>query len=178
LHKYCLDELKFAGLGFFSNVNGVYLGDPSLDPIMEELNLRKATIFVHPTEPSPQPQLFDISASAIEYPFETTRAITNILFKKARAKFPDVKIIFPHGGGTLPFLAERIIAQAGIPYQGGQDAAATTAQLKEYYFDLCTANGVAQLTALNTYIGAKKLVAGSDCQYYVVPIYPSLASAV
>jgi 6-methylsalicylate decarboxylase len=130
---------------------------------MAELNRRKATIFVHPTDPSPEPQLFDISASAIEYPFETTRAITNIRFKKAKAKFPDVKIIFPHGGGALPLLAERIISQAAIPYQGGQDPVGSAAQLKDYYLDLCTANGFAQLTALNAYVGASKLLAGSDC---------------
>jgi predicted TIM-barrel fold metal-dependent hydrolase len=59
--------------------------------------------------------VFDISASAIEDPFETTRAITNILLKKARAKFPDVKVIFPHGGGTVPFLAERIISHGVTP---------------------------------------------------------------
>jgi hypothetical protein len=104
-------------VGLFSNANGVYLGDPSLDPIMAELNRRKATIFVHPTDPSPEPQLFDISASAIKYPFETARAITNILFKKGKAKFPDVKITFARGGGTVPFLAERMVAQASIPYR-------------------------------------------------------------
>ena len=162
--KYCLDELEFAGVGFFSNANGIYLGDPALDPLMQELNRRKATIFVHPTEPSPMPQTFDISASAIEYPFETTRAITNILFKKARAKFPDVNIIFPHGGGTIPFLAERIVSQASIPYQGGQEIEASAAQLKGYYFDLCTANGAAQLTALQAYVGSSRLLAGSDCE--------------
>ena len=134
---------------------------------MEELNRRKATIFVHPTRPNPLPQTFDISASAIEYPFETTRVITNILFKKARAKFPDVKILFPHGGGTIPFLAERIASQASIPYQGGQDITTSSVQLKDYYFDLCTANGFAQLAALNTYIGPSRLLAGSDCEHSV-----------
>jgi 6-methylsalicylate decarboxylase len=132
---------------------------------MEELNRRKATIFVHPTEPDPKPQGLNISASVIEYPFETTRAITNILFKKARTKFPDVNIIFPHGGGTIPFLSTRIESQATIPtYSGGQDIEVTAAQLRGYYFDLCTANGFAQLTALNAYIGPSKLLSGSDCE--------------
>ena len=166
LYKYCLDELNFDGVGFFSNVNGVYLGDESLDPLMEELNQRRATIFVHPTEPEPKPQTLGISASAIEYPFETTRAITNILFNKARAKFPAVNIIFPHGGGTIPFLAERIVSQAEIPYQGGQDIDASAAQLKGYFFDLCTANGVSQLVALQSYVGSSKLLAGSDCRLH------------
>jgi hypothetical protein len=40
--------------------------------------------------------------------------------------------------------------------------------MKDYYFDLCTTNGVVQLTALNTYIGARKLLAGSDCQYILL----------
>ena len=132
---------------------------------MEELNRRKATIFVHPTAPDPQPTSLSISASVIEYPFETTRAITNILFKRARAKFPDVKIIFPHGGGTLPFLSNRIESQATIPsYSGGQDIEVTAAELKGYYFDLCTANGFAQLTALKAYVGSGNLLSGSDCK--------------
>ena len=171
--KYCLDELKFNGVGFFSNANGLYLGDPELDPIMEELNRRKATIFVHPTGPEPEPQGFNISASVIEYPFETTRAITNILFKRSRTKFPDVKIIFPHGGGTIPFLSNRIESQATIPtYSGGQAIEVTAAQLRGYYFDLCTANDFAQLSALNVFVGPSKLLSGSDCKLTSPQMHP------
>jgi hypothetical protein len=80
-----------------------------------------------------------------------------------QAKFPDAKPVFLHRGGTLPFLAEWIIAQARIPYQDDQDAVGSVAQLKDYSFDLSTSNGVAELNALNTYVGAKKLLAGCDC---------------
>jgi hypothetical protein len=44
--------------------------------------------------------------------------------------------------------------------------------MKDDYFDLCITNGVVRLTALSTYIGAKKLLAGSDCQFIRPPFYP------
>jgi aminocarboxymuconate-semialdehyde decarboxylase len=48
--SYALDTLKLDGIVLFSNARGVYLGDENLDPVFEELERRRAVVFVHPTQ--------------------------------------------------------------------------------------------------------------------------------
>src|SRR5580692_8321842 len=45
---YALDILGLDAFVLFTNSNGVYLGDPSLEPVFEELERRKAIVYVHP----------------------------------------------------------------------------------------------------------------------------------
>jgi hypothetical protein len=157
----------------YTNYNGIYLGDASLDPILDELNRRGSTVFVHPTNPSPVVELGILSAPAIEYPFDTTRAIANLLTTGSRTRHPDIKFIFGHGGGTLPFLGPRIAGITSLPFQGGFNPKESLDELKGYYFDLASTTSHSQLAALNSWCGAGRLLTGSDCLYH----YP-LASVI
>lgn len=100
----------------------------------------------------------------IEYPFDTVRAIENLLLSGQRSRYPDLKIIFSHGGGAIPYLATRIAGVATLPYAGGIAFPETLSQLASYYFDLASATSVIQLTALKSFVGAKSLVTGIDCR--------------
>jgi hypothetical protein len=81
-----------------------------------------------------------------------------------------MNLIFSHGGGTLPFLAGRIIGQAGIPHQGGLNPRESSEELKGYYFDLASAHTAPQLAALNEWVGSSQLLIGSDSQFSSLPI--------
>lgn len=48
---YAYDTLGTVGVKVASNNHGVYLGDPVLDPVFEELNRREAVITIHPSKP-------------------------------------------------------------------------------------------------------------------------------
>lgn len=149
-------------MGLYTNCEGLYLGDPFYDPILAELDRRAATVFVHPVAPVPEVKLKGVSTPAIEYTFETTRTIANLLFSGSRNKYPNVKFIFSHGGGTLPFVASRIVGMASLPFQGGHNPADSMAELKGYYFDLAAVTSAPQLAALNAFVGSSQLVIGSD----------------
>src|SRR5271156_5747281 len=52
--SYALDVLKLDGVVLFSNARGIYLGDARFNPLFDELERRRAVVFVHPTA-SPDP---------------------------------------------------------------------------------------------------------------------------
>lgn len=162
--RYCLDELGFEGIGLYTNYEGKYLGDSFLDPIFEELNRRQATVFVHPTNPPTSPPLQNMSLPVIEYTFDTTRAIGNLLFTGSRKRYPDIKMIFSHGGGALPFLADRLAIQSTLPFHGGRDLNESLTELKGYYYDTAVVLGEPQFAALKALVGPDKLLTGSDCK--------------
>jgi hypothetical protein len=105
---YALDTLKMDGVTTTTSINDAYLGEPQFDPWFEELNRRSATFFVHPTITKAGETLNGLNASVIEFMFDTTRMITNMVATGAKKRFSQIKIISAHGGGTIPFLINRI----------------------------------------------------------------------
>ena len=109
--EYAFDTLHADGVIVLTNSQGVYLGDPRLDPVFAELNRRKAVIFIHPTSPF-CPVCHGSSVGfprpVMEFLFDTTRAVTNLVLLGTLDKFADIKIIVPHAGATLPIMADRI----------------------------------------------------------------------
>jgi predicted TIM-barrel fold metal-dependent hydrolase len=164
-----LDGLGLDGVTLLTNVDGVYLGDLSLEPIMAELNRRHATVFIHPTSPAcwectslgyPRPM--------IEFPFDTTRAVTNMLLSGTLVRHPDIRWIVPHAGGTLPFLAPRI---AGISVLlGADDPAALIAQLRRLHYDVAGSASASVVTALLNFVDRSQVLYGSDWPFTPEPI--------
>ena len=105
---YALDDLRLDGVVLFSNARGTYLGDPRFTPLFDELQRRAAVVFVHPN-PSPDPSAHapGLPDSLIDYPADTTRAIARLHYSNTFARTPDVKYVFAHAGGTVPYLAGR-----------------------------------------------------------------------
>jgi predicted TIM-barrel fold metal-dependent hydrolase len=100
---YALDTLKMDGVTTTTSINDVYLGEPQFDPWLEEVNRRSATFFVHPTITKAGATLLNgLNASVIEFMFDTTRMITNMVATGAKKRFSQIKIISAHGGGTVP----------------------------------------------------------------------------
>ena len=112
---HALDHLGADGVTMETNSGGLYLGDPALDPLMQLLDRRRAVVFIHPTSPSCPGCLslaFDQPRPAIEFIFETTRAVTNLLYRRTLERYPGIQMIVPHAGAALPVVAARIADQA------------------------------------------------------------------
>jgi 6-methylsalicylate decarboxylase len=107
--NYALDTLHLDGVCLMTNYNGKYLGDELFEPFFEELNRKKVVIYIHPTDPDEQfnPGL-EFPNALIEAPFDTTRAVANLMYSGTFDRYPDIKYILSHGGGALPFLAWRV----------------------------------------------------------------------
>jgi 6-methylsalicylate decarboxylase len=81
--EYALDVLKLDGVVLLSNIDGHYLGTSKFDELYSELNRRKAVVYIHPTVPSKGnfPKM-SMPPSIIEFVFDTTRAISNLILNK------------------------------------------------------------------------------------------------
>jgi predicted TIM-barrel fold metal-dependent hydrolase len=141
------------------------VGDDRFAPIFDELNRRKATVFVHPTSP---PCFEKVSqgypAPMIEYPFENTRMVVSLLRSDTLSRCPDVKIIVPHGGGTIPYLAPRIANLVSMfgNKNGHQDYNKVMQQLCSLYYDLTAATHHGALLAMKEILPLSQLLMGFD----------------
>src|SRR5262249_29282802 len=106
---HCCDRLAVDGFALLTNVGGTYLGDASREPIFRELNRRRARVFIHPTSPPCwQHTSFGRPRPMIEFLFDTTRAVVDLVLNGVVARHPDIEFIIPHAGATLPMIIERV----------------------------------------------------------------------
>src|SRR5262245_48381259 len=161
---YALDILHLDGVGLFSSVNNRYLGDPLFDPVFDELNRRNAVVFIHPTHCEAPPET-NLSAPpfVVEYVFDTTRAIVNLIFTGTLKRCPDIRLIVAHGGGTVPFLAQRISMLQGHRHAKG--VTDVIPALKSLYYEIASTTAGYALRSLQELAGATQLLWGSDLPF-------------
>ena len=161
--EYAFDTLKLDGVGVYTNYGDKWLGDPMFNPVFEELNRRKAIVFSHPISlgPSQFAQLLT-GDGAIQEQTDTTRAIANMIFGGAAERYPNVRMIFSHGGGTMPYLIERFTSLAkGQKFAELLPQGFSGAASKFYYDTAWTSNAVA-MGALTIVVPLSQIVFGTD----------------
>jgi predicted TIM-barrel fold metal-dependent hydrolase len=164
---YALDILKADGIGLVSNYDDQWPGDPAFAPVFEELNRRRAVVFIHPTAPSCCSHLMPgIAASTVEFLFDTSRAILSLLVSGTFSRFPDIRFIFCHAGGTMPVLA----ARANAFVERHKDIAervptGVPSELKKLYYDVANSVNPSSMAALTNLVPMSQLLFGSDFPY-------------
>ena len=110
--EYGLDTLKADGVAMYTSYGDKWLGDRAFDPVFDELNRRGAVVYTHPKSANCcKNVLANIPDSEIEYGTDTTRAITQLVFGGTTRRCPNIRFIFSHAGGAVPYLAQRIAAE-------------------------------------------------------------------
>lgn len=162
--EYGLDILKADGVALFTSYRDKWLGDGAFDPVMEELNRRKAVVFVHPEAPvCCRGLLPGVHEAVLEYGFDTTRAITRILFSGTALRYRDIRWIFCHGGGTTPFLAERLVRAPGTNKSLQQYVPdGVMAELKRFHYDVAQIAHPMALSALTRLVPISQILWGTD----------------
>jgi 6-methylsalicylate decarboxylase len=159
---YALDVIGADGVGFMSNYGRVWPGDPTFEPVLAELNRRKALVYVHPILPQAcvamQP---GIGESALEYLFDTARAIASLLYNGQFMRFPDIRYVFPHAGGAMPPLAERVGRMADRDRKLKAEQSSLQ-ELKNLYFDVAASTNPVTLTGLLKLVPATQVMFGTD----------------
>lgn len=167
--RYALDVLKADGVILETNFHGIYLGDEKLKPLYEELNQRKAVVFIHPTSPqcscgcgvgAAQDIAIGYPRPMLEFIFETTRSVTNMILSGALERYRDISVIVPHAGAALPILAGRV--QGLLPILNPQSQMNMRAELKRLHYDLAGAPVPELLGALLQIADHGRIHYGSD----------------
>jgi 6-methylsalicylate decarboxylase len=164
-----LEDLDLDGIMLLTNVAGTYLGDRQLDPLFEVLNEREAYVFVHPGFPAYQPPLSH-PVWLYEFPFETVRAVTNLIYSGILERYPKIRIQLSHLGGAMPFLAHRIASLADRePEQTHEAPAGALEYLRRFYYDTGLANNAPGLAATELVTDISHVVFGTDWPYLSFP---------
>jgi predicted TIM-barrel fold metal-dependent hydrolase len=162
--EYGLDELKADGVALFTSYRDKWLGDPAFEPVMAELDRRGAVAFTHPEAPvCCRGLLPGVHEYMLEYGFDTTRAITNLLFSGTARRYPRIRWIFSHGGGTTPFLAERLMRAPGMNKAlAPQVPDGVLAELQRFHYDVAQIAHPAALAALTRLVPISQILWGTD----------------
>jgi predicted TIM-barrel fold metal-dependent hydrolase len=163
--EYAFDVLKVDGVHMITSYGDHWLGDKIFAPVFDELNRRKAVIYTHPHGPHCTQNILkdiDIRDSSIEYGTDTTRALVNLLFGGTFSRCPDIKIIFSHGGGTMPFLVERFIRMEKMPRYAPLMPNGFVAEAKKFFYDTAQVLHGSPLLALKHLIPLAQICYGTD----------------
>ena len=163
------DELSLDGVMLLTNIAGTYLGDPAWEPLFAALEERRAYVFVHPgflpyAPPLPHPVWL------YEFPFETVRAVTNLIYSGTLERHPSIRLQLAHLGGAAPFLAHRIASLADRePEAAALAPAGAVAHLERLYYDTGLTNNAPALAATREITSLDHIVFGTDWPYAALP---------
>lgn len=156
----------FEGVILLTNYEGVYLGDPKFDPVMEELNKRRVPVFIHPTLPPGDEIDLTLPPPVLEFVFETTRTMAHMIFSGAIDRYPNIPFIVGHLGGTLPYVSWRLRIAETSPrdvYAKFRERGRTIADyLQGFYYDTALSAAPASLSSLLEIVGSDRILFGTD----------------
>lgn len=184
--EYAFGTLKADGISLFSSYGDVWLGHATFAPVYEELNRRKAVVYVHPVLANCCASLsvardgVPNEIAMVEFGADTTRALAGLIFSGMTTKFPDIAWIFAHGGGAMPFLIERFLqggASAeivpGIVTQGQAMPPAKTTlsgedvlrEIRKIHYDTAQISNPVSLGTLRKVVPVSQILYGTDYWY-------------
>jgi predicted TIM-barrel fold metal-dependent hydrolase len=185
---HALDHQRAVGFALMTNAHGYYLGDARLDPVFAKLNERQAIVFMHPTSchsphsPEAERPLSQYPAPVLEFFFDTTRAVVNLILSGTVTRYPDITYLVSHCGGALPPLIERFSSFSSIILEGGgSGGGVNSSQVKDlfksrFYFDLAGFPFPDQIHGLLRATDASRLLYGSDFPYTPASALPAMGS--
>ena len=164
--EYALDVLHMDGVDIRTSYGRHYLGDPAFAPIYEELDRRKAIVYSHPHGPDFAKGLLPgVPGSTIEFCADTARAIASVLFAGTAVRYPQVRFIFSHSGGVVPFITERFTRLAARKDHAGKFPRGVLYELKKLYYEVAQAAHPWALSSLTLLAPMTHILFGTDFPY-------------
>lgn len=168
---YAFDVLGADGVVLLANVGGVYVGDPAFDALFDELNRRRAVVFIHPAALAGLDPLPGAPPFVADFLLDTTRAAIRLCGSGTLQRCPDLTVILSHAGGFVPYAASRI-AVAASPTG---DAREGMANLRSLYFDIAVSSSPFALPSLLTFAQPGHVLFATDWPYAAERVVESFA---
>ena len=162
---YAFDMLKVDGVAMLTSYGTKWLGDASFAPVFDELNRRRAIVYIHPIQPTCcQPMMMGVQPQVLEYIADTTRTIMSLIVSNTAMRCPDIKFIFSHAGGALTSIAGRWLGDAmnGENLSKPPEPNSRLAQLRRFYYDSAQSTSPIILQSLKMLVPPSQFVFGSD----------------
>jgi predicted TIM-barrel fold metal-dependent hydrolase len=163
--EYALDTLKADGVGLMTSYQNKYLGDEAFAPVWAELNRRRAVVYTHPLTPECcRNTVKGIPPGVVEYATDTTRTIASLVFSGTASRYPDIRWIFSHSGGTMPFLLSRFTRQEVDMKERARERMPNGVmhELKKFHYDTAQGNHSGALAALMKIVTPSQVLFGTD----------------
>ena len=169
---YAYDSLHVDGVSLLTSYDDRYLGHPRFERLVAELDRRQAVVFLHPTVAKASRALeLQVPGAVAEFVFDTTRTALDLIYSGAMERYPSVKFILPHAGGTLPFLSFRVdVADQLGPILLKKAPRGGNAYLKRFYYETAVSASRHALSALRELVPPSQILFGSDYPYLTEPI--------
>jgi predicted TIM-barrel fold metal-dependent hydrolase len=161
---YAFDVLKADGVGLMTSVGDKWLGDRAFAPVMDELNRRRAVVYVHPTVANCCRNLIaEIPDHLIEFATDTTRTIASLMLTGTSHRCANIRFIFAHAGGTMPFITERMTWWAGVKKElVAQMPLGPVHELQRFFYDTAFAANRYALSSLLQLVSVSQVLYGTD----------------
>jgi predicted TIM-barrel fold metal-dependent hydrolase len=168
--EYALDELKADGIGLNTSYTDKWLGHPDFKPVMDELNRRKAIVYVHPLAPQCCGNLMPyVPPAFVEFPQDTNRAVMSLLLSGTFTRTRDIRWIFSHAGGAVPLLAGRINSLSKTQRTGADSLPdGIDFELKRLHYETANAAYAPNMAALLKYVAISQVLFGTDYPFVSV----------
>jgi predicted TIM-barrel fold metal-dependent hydrolase len=168
--EYAFDQLHANGVVLMTSYGDRWLGDPSFDPVMQELDRRGAIVYVHPGSPACCSQLMSyVPPFLTEFTQDTNRTITSLMFSGQLVRRRAIRFVFSHAGGTIPMLAGRISQlSTSVPQLAAAVPDGVEAELRRLYYEVANSANRPAIAALLSLVPATQVMFGSD--FPLVPI--------
>jgi predicted TIM-barrel fold metal-dependent hydrolase len=146
-----------------SNYSGRYLGDPSFEPLFDELDRLHCPILLHPVTPPafPKSPITGQILPMFEFIADTTRTLLDMIAAGTLSRHPNLKVVVPHSGSCLPVALDRmkgVLQSMGRPFE---------IPLSQLYFDLACDAFPHGVPILLTWTQSDHIVYGTD--YPAIP---------
>jgi 6-methylsalicylate decarboxylase len=167
--EFALDTLKADGFGVLTSYGNAWLGDPSFAPVLDELNRRKAIVYVHPTDAACCSGLLPrVPNQMLEYPMDTMRTIASLIVSETATRCPDARFIFSHAGGPLVGVAGRLLGAEMSSENLTKTPEPDTRlhHLRRFYYDTAGSANPVNMQALKTLVGTSQIVFGTDAPFF------------
>ena len=166
---YAFDTLKADGVGVLTSYGTAFLGDPSFAPVLDELNRRKAIVYTHPTDAACCMGLIPgVANQMLEYPTDTTRTIVSLIVSEAATKYPGIRFIFSHAGGTITSIAGRLLGPTTPPDAFAKPAEPNSrlSHLRRFYYDTAGSANPVAMSALKAMVPVSQILFGTDAPFF------------